>query len=386
MLIAPDGSPFVSLGVTHLGAIPEEGDGFAQLGGSRRLFAERVIADLRELGFNTAGYHHTAEFRELMPFIADTFLAWIPYFDPHPRYFDVFSQGFIAGMRRQIGQMCSAAKANPNLIGYYWTDTPRWDLDNARRMVGDDWVSAIRGLPAAYAGKQHYVSFLCKRYRGQRRDFQSAYGVELEEAALLVSDFSQLALADPRVHRDDYEFLRLIARQYYKVAGEMMEREDRRHLVFGDRYLLADLPTEVLEEALQWIDVVAVQPCHARFERDAFDRVYRIARKPILICDHAISFPDALNRQTAWEQRGTEAEAALAYRDYLAEAFARPYVVGYHRCHYFDRFAATHGLLMQGLRAENGTPHQVLTDVVRRANVQVRRELMASSAQASPAD
>jgi len=81
--------------------------------------------------------------------------------------------------------------------------------------------------------------------------------------------------------------------------------------VFGDRYLLDDLPTEVLEEAIPWIDVVAVQPSGARFERDAFERIYRIARKPILISDHA------------WSSR--------AYDDYLAEAFERSYIVGYHR-------------------------------------------------------
>jgi hypothetical protein len=90
-------------------------------------------------------------------------------------------------------------------------------------------------------------------------------------------------------------FLRLIAREYYRAAGEAMEREDRKHLVFGDRYLLADMPTEVLEEALPWIDAIAVQPYEPRFEKSRFNRVYRIARKPILICDDAFSFPAIRN-------------------------------------------------------------------------------------------
>ena len=48
-----------------------------------------------------------------------------------------------------------------------------------------------------------------------------------------LSMLSLLKFSYPVVHRDDYEFLRLIAREYYRVAGEAMEREDRRHLVFG---------------------------------------------------------------------------------------------------------------------------------------------------------
>jgi len=86
--------------------------------------------------------------------------------------------------------------------------------------------------------------------------------------------------------------------------------------------MLDDLPSEVLEEALPWIDVVAVQPSGARFERDAFERIYRIARKPILISDHTSSF---------LRESVLESEAARAYDDYLAEAFVRPYIVGYHR-------------------------------------------------------
>ena len=88
--------------------------------------------------------------------------------------------------------------------------------------------------------------------------------------------------------------------------------------------MLDDLPTEVLEEAIPWIDAVAVQPSEARFERDAFDRVYKIARKPILISDHACS---VLTKSLS------ESDAAQAYDNYLAEALERPHIVGYHREH-----------------------------------------------------
>ena len=221
-----------------------------------------------------------------MSFIAEVYLAQVAYWMPRIRYVDVFSPSYPKAVNNAVRKMVSEVKANPNLIGYYWTGTPRWDLDFARRQISDDWVSMIRRLPAPHVGKQRYVSFLREQHASSPLEFRAAYGMELGDVDTILSrDFLDLPLSNPIVHRDDYEFLRLIAREYYRVAGEAMERTDRRHLVFGDRYMLEDMPTEVLEEALPWIDVVAVQSPEVQFEREAFERIYRIARKPILICD-----------------------------------------------------------------------------------------------------
>jgi len=318
-LIAPDGTPFVSLGVAHLANILKTEAFQSRYGADRRAACEAIAEDLRAGGFNTAGYRHPVELRELMPFIAEVYLAQVAYWMPQIRYVDVFSPSYPKAVNNLIRKMVSAVKANPNLIGYYWTGTPRWDLDLARRQISDDWVSMIRRLPAPHVGKQRYVSFLRERHVASPSEFRAAYGMELGDVdTMLARDFSDLPLNDPIVRRDDYEFLRLIAREYYRAAGEAMEREDRRRLIFGDRYMLDDLPTEVLEEAIPWIDVVAVQPSAALFERESFDRIYRIARKPILICAHS-------------------SDAARAYDNYLSEAFERSCIVGYHTDQYIDR-------------------------------------------------
>ena len=311
-LIAPDGEPFVSLGVAHIANILKTEAFQSRYADNPRAACEMVAANLRARGFNTAGYRHPIEMRGLMPFMAEVYLAQVAYWMLRVRYVDVFSPAYPKAINNLVREMVSAAKANPNLIGYYWTGTPRWDLDLARRQINDDWVSMIRRQPAPNVGKQRYVSFLRDQHASSPSEFRAAYGMELGDVdAMLARDFADLPLTHPIVHRDDYEFLRLIAREYYRVAGEAMEREDRRRLVFGDRYLLDDLPTEVLEEAIPWIDVVAVQPSEARFERDAFERIYRIARKPVLISDHTSS--------------------SRAHDDYLSAALERPYIVGYHR-------------------------------------------------------
>ena len=311
-LIAPDGEPFVSLGVAQIANFLKTEAFRSRYAADPSAACETVASNLLASGFNTAGYRHPVEMRGLMPFMAEVYLAQIAYWMPRVRFVDVFSPAYPKAVSNLVRKMISAVKANPNLIGYYWTGTPRWDLELARRQINDDWVSMIRRLSARNVGKQRYVSFLREQHASSPSEFPAAYGNDLGDIdTMLGRDFSDLQLNHPIVHRDDYEFLRLIAREYYRVAGEAMEREDRRRLLFGDRYLLDDLPTEVLEEAIPWIDVVAVQPSGARFDRDAFERIYRIARKPILISDHASS--------------------SRAYDDYLAAAFECPYIVGYHR-------------------------------------------------------
>ena len=317
-LIAPDGTPFVSLGVAHLANTLKTEALQSRYAADPRAACEMVAASLRAARFNTVGYRHPIEMRGLMPFMAEVYLAQVAYWMLRVRYVDVFSPSYPKAVNNLIRKMVSEVKANPNLIGYYWTGTPRWDLDFARRQISDDWVSMIRRLPAPHVGKQRYVSFLREQHASSPLEFRAAYGMELGDVDTILSrDFLDLPLSNPIVHRDDYEFLRLIAREYYRVAGEAMERTDRRHLVFGDRYMLEDMPTEVLEEALPWIDVVAVQSTEVQFEREAFERIYRIARKPILICDHT-------------SNASSESDAARAYDDYVTEALERPYIVGYH--------------------------------------------------------
>ena len=51
-------------------------------------------------------------------------------------------------------------KDNPNLIGYYWTDTPMWDLEKSSRRFGINWVDFIKNLPDQSPGKIKYLSNL----------------------------------------------------------------------------------------------------------------------------------------------------------------------------------------------------------------------------------
>jgi hypothetical protein len=365
--------------VNHVGAF-SEGDRLnlfhERYGGDWRRLCRKSVADLRSWGFNTAGYHSPAEIRESMPFMVDVYLAGISYWMAETAYPDVFDPAYRAGVERVIEGMCASVCSHPNLLGYYWTDTPRWDLEAARRLLRTDWVSQIRSLPAGAPGKQRWVAFLREIHREHPDRCRAAYGVGPDETdALLARDSSDLDLSHATVASDDRQFLRLIAREYYGIAGAANRRADPDHLVFGDRYLGGDHPVEVVEEALPWIDALSVQPVRLQFEAELLDRLHALSHKPILICDHQSSFYTDAYPKTMWDQSASEPEAARAYDAYLSRAFERPYLIGYHRCQYIDRFEPSWGVLKQGLLREDETPYEVLVDQVRRTNLRIVAEI-----------
>jgi agarase len=176
------------------------------------------------------------------------------------------------------------------------------------------------------------------------------------------------------VQEDDDAFLAQIARRFYDVVGNAQRQADPNHLVFGDRYLAGDTPESVLKAATPWIDAVAVQPGDrysplyppsTHFPEAEMDRLHAVTGKPVLICDHAISFPTAEHPRTIFEQMPNEAAAAKATADFLQAAFAKPYMLGYLRCQYIDRPANYGRGLRQGILRSDGTPRDAFVRVYR---------------------
>jgi hypothetical protein len=370
-LIHSRGSPFFSLGIVHVGAYPEgEGQRFfhARYGGDWRNLTPKIVSDFEDWGFNTAGYHSPLTMLEYMPFMLDSYPAPISYWMGKPAYPDVFDPAYRIRVQADMESICAPVRDHANLIGYYWTDTPRWDLHRARSQWGTDWVSAIRALPPSAPGKRRYVAYLHEACRDAAEMQVYTGGAMPADDELLQSDFSGLNLDHPVVMRHDRGFLGTIARQYYGTAFEATRKVDSDHLLFGDRYLVGDLPPEVLKEALPFVDVISVQPYETTFDRAFFDDLYAQTGKPLLICDHAINFPTQTHPETVWPQCPSEKEAAQAYSAYLWALFECPYIIGYHRCQYIDRVIPGSSLLKQGFLRADETPYDTLVDQVRKTN------------------
>ena len=329
-LVTPDGQGFLSLGVNHIQAVSQKGepDIFTEKYGSDWERAGGVAFEhLQDLGFNTAGYGAPAPLKRMMPYMAAAYLEKNASYLSNEEFFypDVFDP-----------KVQEEVKANLR------TDTPQWDLKRAQKKRGTNWVSAIRALPEEAPGNKRYVQFLKER---QKQGLPA----------------------------DDESFLRLIAREHYRVRGEETRRLHPGALVFGERYLMHDHPHVVLEEALPYIDVLSIQPSNVTLDGDFLDRLHARTGKPILLCDHQCSFATPEYPKTMWKQLESEEAVGKAYTRYLHDAFEKPYIIGYHRCQYIDRFAKHQGVLKQGLFRQDGSPYETLARYVRETNANAVR-------------
>jgi hypothetical protein len=340
-LVDPTGQPFFTLGINHINAVQEVANPDIFTERFKRdwgAYSKAAVADLKGWSYNTAGYGSPEEIYPLIPYFEDSFLERNSNFLSDTEFFypDVFDPEVQAAKLEKLRWMCRNTD-NPNLIGYYWTDTPQWDLKRSLRTRGTNWVMAIRELPADAPGRKRYERYL-----------------------------HDCAVAE--IPATDEGFLALIAQAHYKLIGEETRRLHPGALVFGERYFLNDHPEVVLAAALPYIDVIAIQPSSDRFEAEYFDALYARYGKPILICDHQCSFATPEYDKTMWKQLESESAVAVMYRNYLAEASAKPYIIGYHRCQYIDRFNEHPGVLKQGILREDGSAYEVLQNAVTDAN------------------
>ncbi len=370
-LVTPAGEKLFLLGLNHVGeSAPREP-------AARAAFLAEAIRRMREWGFNNLGYGTPDEAREALPFLAQIQLTQSSHYQEAAQftYLDVFDREFQRTTRETIRKYCAATAGHSNLIGYYWSDTPRWDLAQARRLRGDDWVSAIRRLPATSAGKRAYVEFLRERYGNNPAGYAAAYGHAIASFDdLLIFDFREFDRSHPTGLADDELFLGRIARELYQVIGGAFREFAPGRLIFGERYKLYDHPDVVLREAAKWIDVLSIQPGpevgprpgpgrdETAFDGATFDRLHEVSGKPILVCDHQVSVRTPAHPVTLWHQAPDPIAANALVETFLLAAAAKPYVIGYQRCQYVDSFRADRGnMLKQGLVAMDGTPHPSVT-------------------------
>jgi len=292
-LVGPDGKPFFAHGITHAG-------------NNRKKFDfGKFSKACRDLGFNAYGYGCPAQLRSDMPYLESwNHLVPVSMYRGRNgvRFVDIFDPRVQARLDAGVKASCLRSRDNPNAIGYCWTDLGLWPLKNP---LGTNWVDFIRSLPPDAPGQQAYRKFLGE-WKG---------GNEARDRA----------------------FLRLVAREYFRVIGGAQRKYDPDHLVFGDRFAFNTLVPEVLEEMLPYVDAIAIQPpFRAPFPKAKLDEIYRLSGKPILLCDFAIRFKDGDKDVRMWKLAEDSRAAGRQYLEYMKAALATDYILGVFWCNPVD--------------------------------------------------
>lgn len=297
-LVDFNGKPFFAHGITH------------SSNRKAKLDLMRFSTACKKVGFNAYGYGCPEPLRSDMPYV-ESWNHLIPISmyrgDGTHKYVDIFDPKEQARIEKGIKANCERSRGNPNCIGYCWTDLGSWPLKNSQsnKLIKTTWVDFVRSLPEEAPGKKAYRKFL-ETWDG---------GEDAREKA----------------------FLKLIAREYFRVIGTANKKYDPDHLIFGDRFSFYTYDADVLQEMLPWVDAIAFQPHFwGPYPEKEFDEIYKLADKPILLCDFAIRFKDGDKNVKNWKISDDSFAAAKAYTDYVKAALESEYIIGVFWCNPVD--------------------------------------------------
>ena len=320
-LVGPNGKPFFGHGITHVSTRratpPINMSKFSRL--------------CKELGFNAYGYGCPPQLKSDMPYVESwSHLVQSAYYRGKEgvKFVDIFDPREQERLDAGVKFNCALGrKTRQNIIGYCWTDLGAWPLKNPS---GTNWVEYIRNLPEDAPGRKAYRKFL------------SAWQGDDDTAR-------------------DQEFLRLIAREYFRVVGEANRKYDPGALVFGDRFDFNTFDTVVVEEMLPWVDGIAIQPpFRGPFPQEKLDEIHQLTGKPILLCDFAVRFKDGDKDIRNWKLMENSAAGGLAYADYVEAALETNYILGVFWCNPVDtpkgfgRAGVKQGFFGEGLSERPG--------------------------------
>ena len=351
--------------------------------GNPQRAAERVEAMLRDWQFNYAGYDTPRIFRQRMPFSVGFIQVQTSAVIQDVQFVDVFSPAFARDLEKRVAALCQSLRENRHLLGYYLTDLPLWGdrnfMDREEQTRGASWLSFFRKLPAEAPGQQAYERFLAGRYAGRFDVFKKLYVTAATGfGEPLRLDFEKTNRRAADVVADDEAFVAEIAEQIYRLTSEAFHRHDPNHLVLGERFWGERLFMPVLEKAAKYFPVVALQ-LEGGFQKELYAGLYRRLGRPLISVDHVIPFVTPQTPNVRGRPLKSETEAAALYVQYLRDAFAEPFMVGYNRCQLVTRIRldGPPPVYKQGLLDRQGRPYTTMVQAVRAANREVMARLYA---------
>jgi hypothetical protein len=141
-------------------------------------------------------------------------------------------------------------------------------------------------------------------------------------------------LAEGDTRRRRKEFVLAAFQHYLDTINAAVRRHDTNHLNLGIRF--GGNPDEDVMQAARGFDVFSVNIYSYAPSRAAFDRMYALVERPILIGEFHIG---ANNRglSSGLVQAANQEERAVAYRYYVEQCAAHPALVGTHWFQWLDQ-------------------------------------------------
>ena len=290
---------------------------------------EQTLLLLRFAGFNTMANWSKPELfaKKQMPYMLP--LNGFPstattLFRDFP---DVFSDEYANGAVA-FAQQLEPFKTDPWLIGYFLRNEPHWAF-------GDNNIALemLRRAPGT-ATRQALASHLSSKYNSIAQ-LNMAWGTQLESFATFVTDeFPKAHLLSEKAKADLFSFSELMVDEYLKHPCNAVKKVAPNHLNLGMRY--AWISNDLCYRAGNFFDVFSVNG-YNNPDPPTTAEITKRTNKPVLIGEFHFGSTDRGLPANGIQGALTQADRALAYRNYIEQGFARPELIGMHYFCMYDQ-------------------------------------------------
>lgn len=386
--VDPDGHLFISKGVNHvsfhgdhcpaLGYSPYHRNVLAKYG-SEEKWAEATVQRLKSWGFNTIGSWSSSSLFRLMPYTlilnmgARAGADWLRGTFP-----DVFDPKFHQTLDSIAAKECATRKNDRLLVGYFTDNELRWGPDwRSTRHLLDDYLLL---LPSEAPGKKALIDFFRKRY-STTEAFNRAWGLNLsswdELAKLKELPPATSGEVEKRRLADRLEFLRIVAREYFRACRDAIRKHDQNHLILGVRFA-GYAPRPVVEGMGEFVDVVSFNWYGFEPPTKILEELHRTTNKPVMITEFSFKAMDSglPNTRGAGQPVATQKDRAENFEKFVTSLMKLPYCIGYHWFQWSDqpaqgRFDGENS--NYGIVKENDEPWELLIQKMAEVNGRIER-------------
>ena len=286
---------------------------------------EQVIR-LRKWGFNSSGaFAHPSPqmLKQNFPYTSMLPVAALPQL--LPAIFDPFEPD----MPRKIDDLFKNWLRNrvddPLLVGYF--------ISNEQR-----YTDICRKLPqfgAEKAAKRKLMEFLRERYP-DIKTFNLRWKCSLNSFEEIAS--TALHVETEEALSDMQEFTAMFLEAYFSLVYQTFRKYDSNHLLLGARFLTA--ATRELESAViicgKYTDIFSVNYYSPDIEVDYLERLHKLAGKPLMLSEWSFGSSEQ-GLSGGCVDVANETERGIAYRNYVEQSAALPYVIGNQWFAYLDQ-------------------------------------------------
>ncbi|MBS1370901.1 MAG: hypothetical protein HPZ91_13195 [Lentisphaeria bacterium] len=205
---------------------------------------------------------------------------------------------------------------DPTIIGYFFSNEQAYGEVSRR-------IPAMKGNVAA---KRELVAALRKKY-GSVEAFNRAW--KCDAASFDELNDRELQLTAREAYEDAEAFAEHFFEEYFKLLGTTFRKYDRNHLLIGTRFLNSHGNLEKVVAACgRYCDVFSINYYTRSIDRAFLDRIHKAAGRPLLLSEWSFGTGEQGLAGGVIDTAGQK-ERGEAYRNYVENAAALPYVIGH---------------------------------------------------------